>query len=97
MEEVERVVVQHTEQIHTLFQRVEQSEKMMASINDLALSVKELALGQKTLQTTVKDLRTDVDVLKEKPAKKWEDITSKILWAIIAAVVGVILGKFGLG
>lgn len=96
MEDIERTVVQHTEQIKTLFSRVEQQEKMMQSINDLTLSVKELALGQKNLKEDVKTLRTDMDDVKSKPGKKWEDVTSKILWAVLAAVVGLVLGKFGL-
>jgi hypothetical protein len=37
-----------------------------------------------------------VETIKAKPGKKWDDITSKILWAILAAVIGLVLGKFGL-
>ena len=96
MEDIERTVVQHTEQIKTLFSRVEQQEKMMQSINDLTLSVKELALGQKNLKEDVTTLRGDVDEIKSKPGKKWEDVTGKILWAVLAAAIGVFLGKFGL-
>ena len=96
MEDIERTVVQHTEQIKTLFSRVEQQEKMMQSINDLTLSVKELALGQKNLKEDVTTLRGDVDEIKSKPGKKWEEVTGKILWAVLAAAIGVFLGKFGL-
>jgi len=95
MDELEKVVVQHTEQIKTLFSRVDQQQKMMESINDLTLSVKELALQQGQMQKDVAGLQDDVEVIKQKPAKKWEDVTSKVLWALLAAVIGLVLGKFG--
>jgi hypothetical protein len=37
-----------------------------------------------------------VETIKAKPGKKWDDVTSKVLWAILAAVIGLVLGKFGL-
>lgn len=96
MEDIEKTVIQHTEQIKTLFNMQSQQEKMMKSLNDLTLSVRELALSQKTLQSDVSTLQTDVDAIKAEPGEKWKDVTSKALWLIIAAVLGVLLGKFGL-
>lgn len=96
MDELEKTVVQHTEQIRTLFSRVDQTEKMMTSINNLTLSVKELALKQGQMQKDVAGLQEDVETIKQKPAKKWEDVTSKVLWAVLAAVIGLLLGKFGI-
>lgn len=96
MDELEKTVVQHTEQIKTLFANQNQLQKLVDSVNSLAVSVKELALKQNALSGDVSGLRSDVDELKEKPAKKWDDITGKIIWAILAAVIGVVLGKFGL-
>lgn len=96
MDELEKTVVQHTEQIKTLFANQNQLQKLVDSVNSLAVSVEKLAMKQNTMSDEVTGLRTDVDAIKEKPAKKWEDITSKIIWAILAAVIGVVLGKFGL-
>ena len=96
MDDLERTVVQHSEQIKTLFNRVDQQDKMMASINDLTVSVKGLAMGQQNMAKEVTQLQGDVDAIKAKPGKKWDDVTSKVLWAILAAVIGLALGKFGL-
>lgn len=96
MDTMEAKVIQHDEQIKTLFTRTEQLEKIIESVNALALSVKELAIGQANLQASVKGLRTDVDAIKDEPGKKWKDITGKALWLILAAALGVVLGKFGL-
>jgi outer membrane murein-binding lipoprotein Lpp len=96
MDELEKTVVQHTEQIKTLFANQNQLQKLVDSVNSLAVSVEKLAMKQNTMSDEVTGLRTDVDAIKEKPAKKWEDITSKVIWAILAAIIGVVLGKFGL-
>ena len=96
MDELEKTVIQHTEQIKTLFTRVDQQDKMMQSINTLTVSVKELAMGLNSVKEDVGSLQYDVETIKAKPGKKWDDITSKILWAILAAVIGLVLGKFGL-
>lgn len=96
MDELEKTVVQHTEQIKTLFANQNQLQKLVDSVNSLAVSVKELALKQETISSDVSGLRTDVDEIKSKPGKKWEDITGKIIWAVLAAAIGVILGKFGM-
>lgn len=96
MDELEKTVVQHTEQIKTLFANQNQLQKLVDSVNSLAVSVEKLAMKQNTMSEEVTGLRTDVDEIKEKPAKKWEDITGKIIWAVLAAGIGVILGKFGM-
>lgn len=41
-------------------------------------------------------LEDDVESLKEKPAKKWENVTERIIGLVVAAVVGFILAKLGL-
>jgi len=96
MDELEKTVIRHSEQIKTLFTRIDQQERMMQSINTLTVSVKELAMGLNSVKEDVGSLQDDVEVIKSKPAKKWEDVSSKILWAILAAVIGLVLGKFGL-
>ena len=96
MDNMEGEIIRHSEQIKTLFSRTEQLEKIVESVNALALSVKELTLGQASMLSSIKGLRTDVDALKDEPGKKWKDITGKVLWLVLAAALGVVLGKFGL-
>ncbi len=96
MDERDERVIRFAEQIKTLFDRTERLEKIAESVNALAISVKELALGQAALQTTVKGIRDDVDSLKDEPGKKWKDVTGKVLWVVLAAILGVVLGRFRL-
>ena len=96
MDELEKTVIRNTEQIKTLFARVDQQDQMIQSINTLTVSVKELAMGLNSVKEDVGSLQNDVEVIKAKPGKKWDDISSKVMWAIIAAIIGLVLGKFGL-
>lgn len=96
MDELEKTVIRNTEQIKTLFARVDQQDQMIQSINTLTVSVKELAMGLNSVKEDVGTLQNDVEVIKAKPGKKWDDISSKVMWAIIAAIIGLVLGKFGL-
>ena len=96
MDDMQGEIIRHSEQIKTLFSRTEQREKIVESVNALALSVKELTLGQSAMQTAIRGLRSDVDEIKEEPGKKWKDLVSKVVWAVLAAALGVVLGKFGL-
>lgn len=42
-------------------------------------------------------LKSDIGELKQKPAKRWESIVDKVLMTIVAALLGFILFKLGLG
>ncbi len=37
-----------------------------------------------------------VDVLETKPAKRWESIVDKAIWAVCAAVIAFLLARVGL-
>ena len=49
-----------------------------------------------TLQESYRATDSDVDELKEKPAKRWDNMTSQIIGFVIAAIVGFVLAKLGL-
>ena len=37
-----------------------------------------------------------MDELEKKPGKRWDSISEKVIWAVVAAVVAFILGLVGL-
>ena len=37
-----------------------------------------------------------IAALKEKPAKRWESLADKAIWAVLAAVIAFVLGRMGL-
>ena len=48
------------------------------------------------IEQNVEKLDGKVEALEKKPAKRWESIADKVLWAIIAAALGFILARIGL-
>lgn len=95
--ELQRKFAAAEEQHKTLFRRIEKAEELNESVHSLALSVQKLTDSLTTTNKTVTDLCTDVDELKAKPAKKWETVTADIIKIVVAAVLGFLLAKIGLG
>ena len=67
--------------------RIKKLEENQQALNDLALSVRELATDQDNMKNDITEIKTDVKELTAKPAKRWDGIVDKVLYAIIGAFV----------
>lgn len=67
--------------------RIKKLEETQQALNDLALSVRELATDQDNMKNDITEIKSDVKVLAAKPAKRWDSIVDKVLYAIIGAFV----------
>ena len=67
--------------------RIKKLEENQQALNDLALSVRELATDQDNMKNDITEIKTDVKVLTAKPAKRWDGIVDKVLYATIGAFV----------
>ena len=67
--------------------RSKKLEENQQALNDLALSVRELATDQDNMKNDITEIKTDVKALTAKPAKRWDGIVDKVLYAIIGAFV----------
>ena len=57
------------------------------------------AVQENKLDTILKrldELAEKVDSLEAKPAKRWEGLVEKAVWAVCAAVIAFLLGRLGL-
>ena len=45
----------------------------------------------------VDGLCTDVQELKSEPGKRWKSVVERVIYIVVAAVVGFILARLGLG
>ena len=77
--------------------RLDEVEKKLADNDEMLASIARLDQRQKDMDTDVKEIKADVKALAGKPAKRWENIVDKALTAIVAALVGYIVFKLGLG
>jgi hypothetical protein len=76
--------------------RLDKLEESTEAINRLATSMEVMAERQEQVVETVGKLDTKVTLLEEKPAKRWDALMDKIVWAIAAALIGFVLAQVGL-
>ena len=71
---------------------VEQRSKSNSHRLVAVMAEKVEATGEK-----VDGLCTDVQELKSEPGKRWKSLVEKVIYIVVAAVVGFILARLGLG
>lgn len=76
--------------------RIKKLEGENESLHKLATSVAVMAEQLKVMNASVTTLTNDVEELKGKPGKRWEDIVGKAIWAVLAAAIAFLLAKIGL-
>ena len=83
------------EQHKTIFRRLDQQDKLIENVNNLATSIKLLAEEQKRQGKRLDGLCGDMEEIKSKPAKRWEGIVEKALLTLAGAFVSYFLAKVG--
>lgn len=76
--------------------RLDEVEKRQDDLDELVSTVKVLAVREENVETDVKEIKSDVKSLTNKPAQRWDRMVEKVIWAIVAAVVGFMLAQIGL-
>lgn len=76
--------------------RIKKLENEQSALHDLAKSMAVMAEKQEQVADTVDKLDGKVTALEEKPAKRWDGLVDKIIWAVAAAMIGFALAKIGL-
>lgn len=77
--------------------RIENLEKRQDNLDELVGTVKVLAVREEKVETDVKEIKTDVKTLTGKSGKRWDNIVDKIIITIVAAIIGFLLARFGIG
>ena len=76
--------------------RLDDVEKRQDSLDELVSTVKVLAVREEAVENDVKEVKIDVKTLITKPAKRWDGLVDKIVWAVCAAVIAFLLARIGL-
>lgn len=77
--------------------RLEKVEASTEAIARLATSMEVMANKQEQVADTVDRLDGKVTALEGKPGKRWDNLVEKLIWFVVAAAVGFILARIGLG
>ena len=67
--------------------RIEDVEKRQDNLDELVKSVALFAQEQEYIKQDVKEIKADVKALTEKPAKRWDSLVDKLLFAVAGAVL----------
>lgn len=94
--EHERRLTEVEERAKSNSHRLDKLEESTEAINRLATSMEVMAEKQEQVADTVGKLDSKVTALEEKPAKRWDGLVDKIVWAIAAALIGFALAQIGL-
>lgn len=76
--------------------RLDKLEESTEAISRLATSMEVMAERQEQVADTVEKLDGKVTAIEQKPVKRWDSLVDKIIWAIVAAVIGFLLARIGL-
>jgi hypothetical protein len=76
--------------------RISELAENQKVLGDLTASVKVLATDQGNLKCDVGEIKADVKSLMAKPAKRWDGLVEKVIYLIVAAMVGYALAKVGI-
>lgn len=76
--------------------RIESLERKVDGLSDVVGVLQAMKKDLEYLATTVNETKDDVKELKDKPAKRWEDLVGKIIWGVVGAFVAYALAHIGL-
>lgn len=76
--------------------RIKKLETEHDVLHELATSVAVMAQRMETMNQNVTTLTSKVDEIENKPAKRFDDIVDKVIWAVIGAFVAFLLKGAGL-
>ena len=82
--------------------RLDRLEKQQEVLHSLAASLQVMAAEQQHQTEAIRSVREDVsrldgkvDALEMKPARRWEGLVDKAIWAVAGAVLAFLLAKAG--
>jgi hypothetical protein len=87
---------QYEHRLTELEQRSEYYGHRMDQIEVRQDKLDKLADRQESVEGDVKEIKADVRTLLAKPGKRWDAIVNKLIWALLAAALGVLTAYLGL-
>ncbi len=76
--------------------RIDGLEEEQKELRALTSAVSQMVTEQKNMRDDLFEMKEDIKQIKEKPAKRWDNLAEKVLNLITAAVVAWMLGQIGI-
>ena len=94
--DIDERLVRQEEHIKSITDRMNNIDTLTDSVHKMATSLEVLTNTQKSTEKKLDGLSKDVEEIKEKPAKNWENTVRTVFELVLAAVVTFVLVKMGL-
>ena len=101
--QINATLATHSEQIKGALKRIDEQAQLTATVHKLATSIELLVAKQEITSEKVAEtnkkleaINRDVEDIKQKPARKWEDLVKLVIAAVVGGVGTYILTKLGL-
>lgn len=79
------------EKVEDSVRRISQLEKNQSALTRLTTAVEVLATKQETVSDSVERLNQKMDAIEQRPGRRWESLTDKILLVLAGAFVSFLL------
>ena len=76
--------------------RLAKLESLIEVVHELATTMKLMAEKQARTAEVVERLDSKITNIEQEPAKRWKAAVEKILMTVVAALVGLVMAKFGI-
>lgn len=76
--------------------RIKKLEEENGTLHSMATSIAVMAEQMKHMNESVTTLTEEVEEMKDKPAKRWDSLVEKALWAVVGAMLAYVLSQIGL-
>ena len=74
--------------------RIVKLEEKTELLHKIATATEVMAEQLKRMDGSITGLAVKVDKLEAKPGKRWDTIVDKAVWAVLAAVIAYMMGRF---
>lgn len=91
MDERERILIETEARSKSNLHRLDNMEKQMESLHELALGVQKIALNTETIAAEQKRQGVRLDALEAKPVKRYDTIVKVVITALISGPVGALV------
>lgn len=68
---------------------------IMKEIWQLSAAIKSILESQQRTEKDIRAMNARVATLEAEPGNKWKKVSTEVILTIVAAVVGIIIGKIG--
>jgi hypothetical protein len=77
--------------------RIDDLERRQNDLDSIVTTVQVLAVKEESIEKKVDEVNGKLEVIVGKSGARWDGFVEKVIWAIVAAVIGFLLAQIGVG